>query len=198
MGRAFLVVLLSGLGLGVPSAVAQEADTLLPVTGSLIYNAIIYNRLHGTHSRGAAVRFAGRVAARVAGDTYIGVGGGSWVRVAGPSCGDVPGCREFITVQSEAVVYQLYVQRYVSQRLLFLRAGLGLANTTTILPENGSLLKITRRWRAAISAGTGIDLRMASFLYLTPSLDLTVLPGTDTRAQELRSGFAVGLALTLR
>jgi hypothetical protein len=61
-----------------------------------------------------------------------------------------------------------------------------------------SFIDIDRRWRAALSVGGGIDLRIADFLYLTPSFDATFLPGADAEARELRSGFATGLALTLR
>jgi len=193
-----MVSLVGLLGLGVHSLAAQEAVSSLPVSGSLIYNGIIYDRLHGTGSRGGAFRFAGRVSTRWGEETYVGFGGGSWVRVARPDCSAVPDCREFLTVQSEAIIYQIYLQRYVSRKQLFLRAGLGLANTTTLLPENRLFLAVTRRWRSAVSAGAGIDLRIARFLYLTPSLDVTLLPGADTQSDELGSGFAAGLALTLR
>lgn len=198
MIRARLMGLVGVLGLGAHSLAAQEAASSLPVSGSLIYNGIIYNRIYGTNSRGGALRFAGRVAIPLAPVTYIGFGGGSWVRVGGLSCSAVPECREVIAVQSEAIIYQIYLQQYMSRRQVFLRVGLGLANTTTLLPGNRDFIAVTRRWRGAASAGAGIDLRIARFLYLTPSVDVTLLPGTDTRAEELRSGLAVGLALTLR
>jgi hypothetical protein len=198
MLRAWLITFLGVPGLGAQLAGAQEAESPLPVSGSLIYNALTYNRIHGTDSRGAAMRFAGRVAIRVGANTYAGLAGGSWLRVGAPSCADVPDCGDFISLQSEAIVYQIYIQRYVSRAQLFLRAGAGVANTTTLLPEDRIVIAVARRWRAALSAGAGIDLRIAHFVYLTPSLDVTVLPATDTRAQELRTGFAAGLGLTLR
>jgi hypothetical protein len=169
----------------------------LPITGSFIYNALIYNRVEEGGDRGGALRFAGRIAGRVSPGTYVGFGAGSWVRETIPSCEVYPDCHDVIAAQSEAVVYQGYVQHYVSRRILFFRGGAGLANTTTLLPQF-PFFEARRRWRAAVTAGAGIDLRLAELLYLTPSFDVTLLPGADTRNEELGTGFAIGLALTLR
>lgn len=191
---------LIGLSLAAPSVAAQEgaAPASLPLTGSLIYNLVIYDRMPGTRGHAALTRFAGRVALRVGEATYIGIGGGSWSRIIGSDCAVVPDCDEFATAQSDAIIHQLYLQRYVSRSGLFFRAGAGVASTMTLLPENRGVMGFKLRWRAALSAGVGVDLRIAPFLYLTPCLDITVLPGTDTRAAELRSGIAPGLALTVR
>jgi hypothetical protein len=186
------------LSLTAQSLGAQEVVDPLPVTGSLIYNLVIYDRMPGTRGNAALTRFAGRVALKVAQSTYVGLGGGSWSRIVGTDCAVVPDCDEFATAQSDAIIHQLYLQRYVSRSGLFFRAGAGLASTSTLLPENRGVMGFTLRWRAALSAGVGMDIRLARFLYVTPSLDVTVLPGTDTRAAELRSGIAPGLALTLR
>lgn len=181
----------------VPASMAQEVVSSLPVSGSLVYNGVFYNRVHDRSSGGIGLRFAGRLAFRVAEHTYIGVGGGSWARAVQSDCSLVPNCRRYLVAQSEAILYHLYIQRYLGSRNIFLRAGSGIAQTRTVTLESRFMVA-EQRWRVAVSAGAGADLRIARFLYLTPSIDLTVLPGTDTRAQELRSGWAVGLALTLR
>lgn len=193
-----LLGLLGLLTLAARSLAAQEATDPLPVTGSLIYNLVIYDRVPGTQGRAALTRFAGRVAVRVGKSTYVGLGGGSWSRIIGSACTVVAPCDDFATAQSDAIIHQLYLQHYVSRRRLFFRAGVGIASTATLLPENRTVMAFALRWRAALSAGVGTDLRIARFLYVTPSLDVTVLPGADTRAAELRSGIAPGLALTLR
>jgi hypothetical protein len=196
--RAPLLGLLGLLSLATQSLGAQQVADPLPVTGSLIYNLVIYDRMPRTRGHAAVTRFAGRVAARVGSATYVGLGGGSWSRIVGADCTIVVECNGLATAQSDAIIHQLYAQHYVSRSGLFFRAGAGLASTYTLLPEDRAAMGFTLRWRAALSAGLGVDLRIARFLYLTPSLDVTVLPGTDTRAAELRSGIAPGLALTLR
>lgn len=166
--------------------------------GSFVYNALIYNTVEEGGARGGALRFAGRIAGRVSRDTYVGFAAGSWVRETIPSCDVYPDCHELIAAHSEAVVYQGYVQHYVTRRVLFFRGGVGLANTTTLLPQSFPFFEASRQWRPAVSAGAGIDLRLAELLYLTPSFDVTLLPGADTRHEELGTAFAIGLALTLR
>jgi hypothetical protein len=176
---------------------AQLVENRLPVTGSLIYNALFLNRVYGTNSRGLALRFGGRIAFRVASKTYVGLGGGSWIRITRGDCGGIPDCEGFVSSQSEAIVYQLYLQHYLGRTRLFLRGGAGMGETRTLFPENPLLIAVTRMWRGAVGAGGGIDLRLARYLYLTPSLDFTTLLGADTRAEELGSALALGLALTL-
>jgi hypothetical protein len=197
MHGALLAVLIGIVGLGVVPLSAQEPEVPLPMTGSLIYNALFLNRVNGTGSRGLGLRFAGRVATPIGARTYLGLGGGSWIRVTKGDCG-LPNCDGYVGSQSEAVIYQLYLQRYVTRNQLFVRAGVGLADTRTLFPENRILIAVIRRWRGAVSAGVGTDFRIARYVYLTPSLDFTVLPGADTGAHELGSGLAVGVALTLR
>jgi hypothetical protein len=176
---------------------AQSVEDPLPVTGSLIYNALFLNRVYGTDSRGLALRFGGRVALRAASKAYVGLGGGSWIRVTRGGCGGIPDCEGFVTSQSEAIVYQLYLQHYLGRTRLFLRGGAGLGETRTLFPENRVLIAVSRMWRGAVGAGGGIDLRIARYLYLTPSLDFTTLVSANTRAEELGSALALGLALTL-
>lgn len=176
---------------------AQAVDQL-PVSGSLIYHALLHNRVNGAGGQGIGLRFAGRVAIRVAASTYVGFGGGSWVSLTRGDCGLPADCDGYVGSQSEAFVYHLYLQQYVSGRLLFVRGGAGLAETRTLFPQNRVVIAVVERWRGALSAGGGVDLRMGHHVYLTPSLDFTVLPGADTGAEELGSAVAFGLALTLR
>lgn len=195
--RIVLLVFIRFTVLAVPSSAAQETVSSLPLTGSLIYNGVVYNRVHDRPSGGVGLRFAGRLAFRVAEHTYLGVGGGSWARGVQSDCTLVPNCGRYLVAQSEAILYHLYIQRYLGSRNIFLLAGSGIAQTRTVTLESRFMVA-EQRWRVPVSTGAGVDLRIARFLYLTPSIDLTVLPGTDTRAQELRSGWALGLALTLR
>lgn len=191
------LVMVSGAWLGVRPLPAQMRGDQLPVAGTMIYHALIHNKVAGSRSRGIGLRFAGRVALRVSARSYAGFGGGSWVRLIRGECG-LPDCDGLVGAQSEAFVYQLYFQHYITENRLFLRGGAGLAETRTLVPENRILIAVIDRWRGALSAGGGIDLHLARHVYLTPSLDFTVLPGADTGARELGSALAIGLGLTLR
>lgn len=175
---------------------AQASSDPLPVAGSLIYHALLYNRVNGSSTRGLGLRFAGRLSIKVAEQTYVGFGGGSWARVSVGSC-DLPDCEGLVTAQSEAYVYHLYVQQYLGGKRLFVRGGAGLAETRTLIPENSVLISVVRRWRGVLSAGGGVDLSLARHVYLTPSLDYTALPGADASSRELSSALALGLAITL-
>ena len=177
-------------------AQAQTVGEPLPIGGSLIYHLLVFNRVTGTSNRGIGLRFAGRLAVPVGEKTSVGFGGGSWVRVSIGECG-LSDCDGYITSQSEAFVYQLYVQQYVSRRRLFVRGGVGLAETRTLLPTNAAFIAVIDRWRGAFTAGGGIDLAVARHVYITPSLDFTVLPGADRSGRELGSALAVGVAVTL-
>jgi hypothetical protein len=168
----------------------------LPVTGSLVYHALLHNGVDSAESRGVGLRFAGRIALRVRRETYVGFNGGSWVSLTVGDFGPEPQT-EYLGSQSEAFVYLIYVQQYVSQRL-FLRGGAGLAETRTLIPESRILISVTERWRASMSLGGGADLPLGRHVYLTPSVDFTLLPGADTDARELGSALALGLAITLR
>lgn len=175
---------------------AQAVEEPLAIGGSLVYHLLIFNRVGSTSNRGVGLRFAGRLAVPVAEKTSIGFGGGSWVRVSVGDCGQ-PDCDGLVTAQSEAFVYQLYVQQYLSAKRLFVRGGAGLAETRTLIPENSIFIDVIDRWRGALSAGGGIDLPVGRHVYLTSSVDFTVLPGADREAKELGSALAVGLAVTL-
>jgi hypothetical protein len=181
--------------LGTRSLNAQTMGDQLPVTGSLIYHGLFHNI--GGKMIGIGLRFAGRIAVRVRPETFVGFGGGSWASLTRGDCG-LPECDGYLGSQSEAYIYHLYIQHYVSASRVFVRGGAGLAQTRTLFPENRVLIAVTDRWRGAVSAGGGIDVRLASHVYLTPSLDFTVLPGADTGGQELGSALAVGVAITLR
>jgi hypothetical protein len=175
---------------------AQVAGDPLPMSGSLIYHALLYNRVSNSSSRGLGLRFAGRLALRVANRTYVGFGGGSWARVSVGSC-EVVDCDELVTAQSEAYIYHLYVQQYLGGKRLFLRGGAGWAQTRTLIPENSFFISIIQRWRGALSAGGGVDLPIARHVSLTPSLDYTILPGVHGSSRELGSALALGVAITL-
>jgi hypothetical protein len=183
--------------LGVLSVTAGslQAQGSLPVSGTVTYNAILYDQADGTDARSTGFRFAGRIAARLTRGTYLGLGVGSWSRRTGANCSVFPSCGDRLQAQSEAVVHQVYVQQYVRGRA-FARGGAGLAVTSTL--QSLGTIVVDDRWRAALSAGIGMDVPVGRFLYLTPSLDATLLPGTDRQAQELRSGIALGVGLTLR
>jgi hypothetical protein len=168
----------------------------LPVGGSLVYHLLVFNRVSGTSARGIGLRFAGRLAVPVAEKTSVGLAGGSWVRISIGDCG-LPDCDGYITAQSEAFVYQLYVQQYVTGKRVFVRGGAGLAETRTLIPEIRGFITVRDRWRGALSAGGGIDLPIARHAYVTPSLDFSVLPGADREARELGGALAVGIAITL-
>lgn len=178
------------------SGLAQAAGDPLPMAGSLIYHALLYNRVTGSSTRGIGLRFAGRISIRLAHRTYAGFGGGSWARISVGEC-DLPDCEGLVTAQSEAFVSQLYVQQYLGGKRLFIRGGAGFAETRTLVPENSFFISVVRRWRGALSTGGGIDLPIARHVYLTPSLDLTVLPGVDASSRELKSALTAGLAITL-
>jgi hypothetical protein len=174
---------------------AQAAEDPLPMGGSLIYHAVLYNRVSDNSSRGLGLRFAGRISIRLTERTYVGFSGGSWARVSVDNC-DVADCDRLVTAQSEAFVSQVYVQHYLSRKL-FVRGGAGWAQTRTLVPENSFFVSVIQRWRGALSTGGGIDFPIARHVYLTPSLDLTVLPGVDASSRELKSALAAGLAITL-
>lgn len=178
------------------SSRAQTVSDPLPVGGSLVYHLLLFNRVSGTSNRGIGLRFAGRLAIPVGPKTQVGWGGGSWVRISVGDCG-LPDCDGYVTSQSEAFVYQLYVQQYVLSKGVFVRGGVGVAETRTLVPENRAFIAVTDRWRGAITTGAGIDLPVARHLYVTPSLDYTVLPGADRAGRELGGALAIGAAVTL-
>jgi hypothetical protein len=169
----------------------------LPVTGSLVYHALLHNGSDSTKSRGVGLRFAGRIALRVSPGSYVGFTGGSWVSLTVGDFAPLEGETQYLGSQSEAFVYLIYLQQYVSRRL-FLRGGAGLAETRTLIPVSRGLISVSERWRASTSLGGGVDLPLGRHVYLTPSVDFTLLPGADTNARELGSALALGLAITLR
>jgi hypothetical protein len=186
-----------GSGFGVRALHGQDAEHPLPVAGSLIYHALFHNVVDSAESIGIGLRFAGRVAVRIGPRTYAGFGGGSWASLTQGDFAVVEPQTGYVGSQSEAYVYLLYLQQYVAGRF-FVRGGAGLAETRTLTPENRGLIRVTERWRGSLSAGAGIDLPVARHVYLTPSVDLTVLPGANTGAEELGSALALGIAITLR
>jgi hypothetical protein len=194
-----ILVLVTAFGssFGIRALHAQTVGDQLPVTGSVIYHGLFHNIGYGTETFRIGLRFGGRIAVRVAPGTFVGFGGGSWATLTRGAC-DLPDCDGYLGSQSEAYVYQLYLQQYVSGTRLFVRGSAGLAETRTLFPETRILIAVTDRWRGALGVGGGIDFPIAPHLYLTPSLDFTVLPGADTGAEELGSALAIGVAITLR
>lgn len=195
VGARWPVVLAVVSMLATRSGLAQATRDPLPMASSLIYHALLYNRVTGSSTRGIGLRFAGRISIRLTERTYVGFGGGSWARVSVDNC-DVADCDRLVTAQSEAFVSQIYVQQYLSG-MLFIRGGAGWAQTRTLIPENSFFISVIQRWRGALSTGGGIDVPIARHVYLTPSLDLTVLPGVDASSRELKSALTAGLAITL-
>jgi hypothetical protein len=192
---ALTLVFVSGSGVRVLHG--QTTEQHLPVTGSLVYHALFHNVVDSTETVGIGLRFAGRIAVGIGPKTYLGFGGGSWVSLARGNFGILEPQAGYVGSQSEAFVYLLYLQQYVSRRI-FVRGGAGLAETRTLLPENRGLIAVIERWRGSLSVGGGLDFPLARHVYLTPSVDLTVLPGADTGAEELGSALAFGIAITLR
>jgi hypothetical protein len=192
-----LTALVFASGSGLRDLQAQEPEQPLPVTGSLIYHALFHNVVESAETVGVGLRFAGRLALRVGPRTYAGFGGGSWVTLSRGEVAVVQPQAGYFGAQSEAFVYLLYLQQYVAGRL-FVRGGAGIAQTRTLIPENRVVIRVVERWRGSLSAGAGIDFPLARHVYLTPSVDLTALPGANTRAEELGSALAFGIAITLR
>jgi hypothetical protein len=188
------MIMWSWLGTG---ALHGQTPDPLPVTGSLVYHALLHHVIDSAQARGVGLRFAGRIALRVGPDTYAGFTGGSWMSVTVGALDAEPQDTQYLGSQSEAFVYLLYAQHYISRRL-FLRSGAGVAETRTLIPVSRGLISVTEHWRAGVSVGAGMDLPLGRYLYLTPSLDFTLLPGADTGAQELGSALALGLGITLR
>jgi hypothetical protein len=60
------------------------------------------------------------------------------------------------------------------------------------------VISVADRWRSAFSLGLGADLGVATHIYLTPSLDYTILSGVSESSRELRHAVALGLGLTIR
>ena len=190
------VILLALFTVAARPLAAQAVLEELPVSGSLTYNALIYDRAHGADGRAWGLRLAGRLALRLTSRTYLGIGVGSWSRET-LACAAVQPCPGFIVAHSEAVVHQLYAQHYVWRNKAFLRAGSGAALTRT-LQLLGGFIEVTESWRPVVAVGVGTDIRISSAVYLTPSLDVAMLLGVDRGTAELRSAVMPGLGLTLR
>ncbi len=183
-----------------PAAVAQtiRADQPLAVSGTLAYNLLFLNAPPETTRRGLAARFSGRLAVRVGGPTYVGLGVGSWARATRAGCTKLGICGNAVEDWSEAVVYQAYLQHAPVLRWpVWIRGGAGMANTSTLAP-GGGVIRLADRWRAAVSAGAGADVRMSGHFFFSPSFDFTLLPSVESSGLELRHGVALGLGFTIR
>ena len=195
--RQLAIGLITAALLQTSAALAQAPGPSLPVAISLVYNGLLYSGgPHGTGG-GAGARFAGRIALPVGRRLYLGFAVGSWLRERQLSCDEAADCAEFRTGHSEAVVHQAYGQYYPGQERWFVRAGAGVAWTSTLRPLLG-VFGARTHWRPAASAGLGGDLRLKGPLYLSASLDYTALLGAATEEDELHSGLAFGLGATLR
>jgi hypothetical protein len=126
------------------------------------------------------------------------MGVGSWVQAQTSRCAPPADCGAFADYWSEAIVYQIYLQHSpVALVPAWLRLGTGLANTSTLVPGRG-VIGVSDRWRAALTGGIGADVRVSNHLFVTPSLDYTVLPAVDRRGRELRRALALGIGATIR
>lgn len=177
---------------------AQSAD--LPAQGT----AAVTFLFHGTGADGlggpAYGRWSGRVGLRVVEGLYIGVGGGSWevpivVLTGGPNGPHV--AEDSLSNLAAAVTYGAYGQLYPAHSLgLFMRGGLGLANTSTYYPFGNVIYKQSAT-RFSLTAGVGWDIRVKRPFYITPAVDYTRLTGVPA-GPELSSALALSLGLTIR
>jgi hypothetical protein len=196
--RTAWTLLLATCAATVLPAQSPGGDRDLPVAGSLLYNVLFLSHPPGLERTGANGRFAGRFAIRAGQGTYVGVGVGSWAQASLDSCLEPFECGTFADHWSEAVVYQAYVQHIPTRAVpAWLRVGVGVANTWTLLPE-GSVIGAAERWRAALTAGAGADVRIRGHVFVTTSIDYTHLSGVDARGAELRHGLALGIGATIR
>jgi hypothetical protein len=193
-----------GLALGASSAQAQGTSAPLPITATLLFNALLYETPVGLEGGPLLTgRFAGRVGVRITPRSFAGFAVGSW-QLGDAHCvraGCDGGRESFVTVNREAVVLQLYGQVYPTRRLpLFVRAGAGIGHTYTLKPDGAFGLYMVGRTNQYLvaSLGGGLDLRLARHLYLTPSLDYTTMLGVEATSDDLRSALAMGVGLTVR
>src|SRR3954470_162088 len=157
----------------------------LPVAGTLIYNLLFQSRPTGSQGGSLGARFAGRFAVRTAPRTFIGFGVGSWAQAQTGQCAAPVECGTFADYWSEAIVSQVYAQHSPFPRSPgWIRLGVGLAKTSTLVPSGG-VIGLSNQWRAALSGGVGVDVRVGHHLFLTPSIDYTELAGVPPGGYEL-------------
>jgi hypothetical protein len=181
-------------------AVAQSPlpERPLPVAGTLLYNLLFMSHPQDENGGGIGARFGGRFALRVRARTYVGLGVGSWLQAQTGECSLPFQCGTVADYWSEAIAYQVYAQHTPAARFPgWLRFGVGIANTSTLVP-GGGVISVSDRWRAIVSGGAGVDLRVGGHLFVTPSLDYTQLVGVERRGQELRHALALGFGMTIR
>jgi hypothetical protein len=170
----------------------------LPVAGTLIYNLLFLSRPFGSHRDSFGARFGGRFAVRIAPRTYVGFAVGSWAQAQTGQCAAPVMCGTFADYWSEAIVHQVYAQHSPFPQFPgWLRLGVGLAKTSTLIPSGG-VIGLSKQWRAAVSGGVGVDVRVGSHLFLTPSIDYTQLRGVLSGDDELRHALAIGFGVTFR
>ena len=193
---SFLVVALCAAT--VVRAQGQGEDRELPVAGTLTYNMLFLSHPPGQENGGFGARFGGRFAIRAGPRTYVGVGVGSWAQAQLGECSAPVECGTFANYWSEAIVYQAYAQHSPSPAFPgWARLGAGIANTSTLLPA-GSVIDVLDRWRAALTGGVGADLRVGGHVFVTPSMDYTLLPGVGRGGEDLRHALALGFGVTIR
>jgi hypothetical protein len=179
--------------------IAQDAnpERPLPVAGTLIYNVLFMSHPPNSHG-GLGARFAGRFSIRAGSPTYVGVAVGSWAQASLGQCAAPIGCGTYANYWSEAIVYQVFVQHSPWRRFPgWVRLGAGVANTSTLVPAGG-VISVASRRRAAVAAGVGSDLRVMHHVFVTASVDYTVLPAVERTQMELRHALALGVGVTLR
>jgi hypothetical protein len=180
--------------------VAQSAvpERPLPVAGTLSYNALFMSHPSDWDRGNFGARFAGRFAVRTGGRTYVGMAVGSWAQASLGRCSAPIDCGTYADYWSEAIVYQIFGQHTPLAGFPgWVRLGAGFANTSTLAPA-GTVITVADRWRAAVSAGAGSDVRVAEHVFVTPSVDYTVLPAVERDQLELRHALALGVGVTIR
>lgn len=198
-GAALVAVLACG---GAAPLAGQALDERLPITATVLFNALAYDTPAGLESGALTTgRFAGRIGVPLSPALTVGFSVGSWQHADGfcitsDDCGwQAPAA---LTVNREAVLLQSYIQVPPRGGLpLFVRGGMGLGHTATFTPAG---LHMVRRVNVYLSlaGGAGADLRLVRSLYLTPSIDYTVMPAVTEASNDLRGALAIGLGLTVK
>jgi hypothetical protein len=169
---------------------AQTRDSEhLPVSGSLVYHAL----LHGPETA-VGVRFAGRLSLEVARETYAGFTVGSWASFT--ESFELPEGYG-ISEDLQAVAYLAYVQRYVLTRG-FVRAGAGAVYTRSVLPLDFQSVRVLGALRPATTLGAGVEFGLRRYLFVTASADYTHVFRSKGPPDELDRALMLGVALTLR
>jgi hypothetical protein len=175
-------------------ASAQDIGKL-PVSIVVDWSFVRYDRPVGTAGSQTGTRFGGGALVAIGHSWFIGLRATSWVR----SIEESPGSDQILASRAEADLYHLLLERIVpvGRFGIVLRGGAGLAHSESLTGSGVSIQRFSR-WRSTVLAGAGLDIKLQDHLYLTPGLSYTAILSSDPTHRELRHGFSVGLALTLR